>query len=287
MNARITIINKLMIMKKNRFLVVPLVVLFTLGVSSCELLEGDGELTQSEIVSGLKKALELGTDSATNFLGLADGYYKGDVLNVKIPLPAEAEAIRKILVSNATVAKYFNLDTQFENVVKSLNRAAEEAAKEASPIFKNAITSMSISDGWEILNGKNPLMTEKSGSSFDSTAATGYFKVQTLAPLTDLYSPKINHVLNQNLGLGFSANQAWKTLEDAYNGTINSSSIIQISANLAGLPSQLSTDLGVFATGKALDGLFYMVGKEEKKIRKDPFQWAIDIIQRVFGSVKV
>jgi Protein of unknown function (DUF4197) len=70
------------------------------------------------------------------------------------------------------------------------------------------------------------------------------------------------------------------------SGVITALYLAELSGHPISLPDNITTDLGVFSTQKALNGLFYMVGLEEKKIRKDPYQWAIDIIQRVFGSVK-
>jgi hypothetical protein len=263
-------------------------VLMTL--SSCDLLNTDGSLSLSEVVQGLKKALEIGTDSASVSLSKLNGYYNGDIVNIKIPLPAEAEQVRQ-LITNNDLAAYFNLDAQFENVVKSVNRAAEKAATDAAPIFGQAIKDLTISEGWDILNGIVPGDSGIKAASFDSTAATQYLKLETYSDLTNLYAPYINSALDEDLGLGFSAVDAWNTLTTKYNSTLNSTAVqavifaSQFTSHPIVLPAAIETDLGVFSTQKALNGLFYMVGNEEKKIRKDPFQWAIDIIQKVFGSV--
>ena len=88
-----------------------------------------------------------------------------------------------------------------------------------------------------------------------------------------------------------SAYDAWNSLTSMYNDFLgrNEVQLAIIAANAFGgnldLPNSIETDIGVFSTQKALDGLFFMVGNEEKKIRRDPFQWAIDIIQKVFGSL--
>ena len=273
-------------MKKIRFLL--LTVLLSLVIYSCELFDSDnGGLSTEEIINGLKTALEIGADSATNNLSALDGYYDNPL--VKIPLPEEAEYVRGLITDNG-LATYFNLDDEFEKVVRSINKAAEAAADSALPIFGDAITSMSISDGWSILNGTNPL-DQSSSAEFDSTAATGYFKSVTYNPLTNLYAPKINNALDVDLGLGFSATDAWTTLTSSYNNTLNSSAvqaallIAELSGNPIDLPDAIDDDLGEFCTHKALDGLFYMVGNEEKEIRKDPWAWTVDIIQKVFGEV--
>lgn len=271
-------------MKKLFYILLPVVSLLMI---SCEELEnlfgGEDGLSQEDVANGLKVALEVGTDSSTTFLSRTDGYYADPI--AFIPLPEEAQQVRTLLTSNSTINSLFNLDNAFENVVKSVNRAAEESAKEAAPVFKDAITGMTFSDAWEILNGRNPLDARKDGG-FDSTAATAYFKQVTKPQLVAIYAPKINNALDRNLGLGFSATDAWTFLTTNYN-TTRSKGAVDLAIDLAGLnlPEELNDDLGEFSTGKALDGLFHKVGEEEKKIRKDPWQWTIDILRKVFGSV--
>ncbi len=247
----------------------------------------DEDLTAEEVVEGLKTALEIGTDTATSVLGLTDGYYTNELF--KIPLPTEAEQVRQLL-TNSNISQYFDLDSEFENVVLAINRAAEEAAKEAGSVFKGAITDLSISDGWEILQGTVPSNLKSTATSeFDSTAATEYFKIMTYDTLTYMYGLKINNALEQPLStLGFSATDAWTTLTNAYNTAydkVNSNFFTSALISQYNLPDGINDNLGEFCTEKALDGLFLKVGDEEKKIRKDPFQWAVDIIQKVFGSV--
>lgn len=284
-------------MKRNIYIsIITFITVFT--ISSCEFLEqlaGENldELTTEQVIQGLKTALEIGTDSSATTLSARDGYYKNSLL--KIPLPDEAQQVRMQVVALVNkfpeLAEYFDLDEKFENVVESINRAAEEAAKDAKPIFVDAITGITIDQGWDILNGVNPLSQMKS-DGFDSTAATGYFKEVTFSPLQGLFAPKIDAQLNKDLGLGFSANQAWSALRNAINTALNSiegnfvlNTLYQSSGYTVNRISQES--IGDFATEKALTGLFYKVGEEEKKIRKNPYIWAEDIIQKVFGSVYV
>lgn len=270
----------------------------SLAVVSCEFLEQVEEttgLSEEDIVKGLKTALEVGTDSSSTALAVLNAYYENPLL--KIPLPEEAQnvqtQINMILDLAPSLSSYLNLDTHFENVVKSINRAAEESAKEAAPIFKSAITDLSIVQGLEILQGRVPTDSQgtKSGG-FDSTAATQYLLLQTYSPLTDLYAPKIDNALNKDLGLGFSANQAWTTLRSTYNNaiaTINGNFITRNALALTGYSlNELETEsIGVFATEKALDGLFLKVGEEEIKIRRDPWKWISttvgNILTKVFG----
>jgi hypothetical protein len=267
-------------------------------LGSCELFENidpdtDG-LSEEDIINGLKTALTIGTDSSSTALSVANGYY-GDAL-VKIPLPDDAKKIQQdidaILSLAPTLSSYLNLDNQFENVVKSVNRAAEESAKEAAPIFKTAITDLSISQGMDILSGKVPDDSKSATvEDFDSTAATQYLQNKTFAQLTGLYAPKIDLALDKDLGLGFSANQAWTTLRNSYNNAVNkihNNFVANAALSLTGYSlDPLETEsIGTFATEKALNGLFLKVGNEEKKIRKNPFQWASDIIQKVFGYIQ-
>ena len=245
-----------------------LLIFLTLSFVSCEELEkilDEINLTEDEIIEGLKTALNYGTDTAVVTTSAVDGYY-GDKL-LKILLPSEAE----VIVSNINSVPLG--PELLENVILRINRSAEDAASEAKPIFINAITSMSISEGLTILQGSNPL-DQNSSAVFDSTAATRYLMASTYSELVAAFSPKINASLNKTLVGNISTNSAWRDLTTAYN----------IYAILNG-KSQVNSDLGAHVTEKALDGLLLKVGVEEKKIRKDPFQWASDILKKVFGSV--
>ena len=157
-----------------------ILIIFAFAFTSCEgLFENDEDgLTTADVVQGLKTALEIGTDTASSVLGQKDGYLGNSLL--KILLPPEAD----IIVDNLSLLPVGS--DLVDNVIEGINRAAENAASEASPIFKGAITGMTISDAWDILNGNNPAIAVKSTESFDSIAATGYFKVKTYDALTDL-----------------------------------------------------------------------------------------------------
>ncbi len=262
----------------------------------CELLEEEGGLSTEEVVEGLKTALKVGTDSSTTALSALNGYY-GDIL-LKIPLPPEAEALRSKINSTPELKTIFNndlysLDDKFEDVVLAVNRAASDAASEAAPIFKDAITGMSVSDAWEILNGTNPASAKKSAGEFDSTAATNYFKAVTSVALTDLYAPKINNSLGKPVVGTVSATSAWESVTGTYNDAydyIDGNFITRLLISEYNLPAGINDDLGVFCTEKALNGLFYKVGEEEKEIRRDPLKWISttvgDILKKVFGSTQ-
>ncbi len=256
-------------------IVIAFIVIF--AFTGCEILEQLLQVsvapTDTEIVSGLKKALELGTDYAVKNLNKKDGFNGNK--KVKIPLPPDVQNVLNVALTNKTVQKMgFDkiLQSKIDNFVIAVNRSAESAVIEAKPIFINAITTMSISEGMNILKG-----TDISGkvSGFDSTAATHYLEFKTRPQLFKLFQPKIDNVLNKDLVLGFSANKAWDEVIKYYN---------QIIAPLLG-KEQINYTLSEFTTNKALDGMFYMIGLEEKEIRKDPFKWAVDIIKKVFGYV--
>ena len=239
---------------------------------SCEELEdifGEDStgLSEKEVVQGLKTALQVGADTSVAVTSQVDGYYKDEV--IKILLPEEAQVIKQY-------AEDLGLSAEVDKFIKSMNRAAEDAASEASPIFSDAITSLSISDGWDILNGKNPA-NASSESEFDSTAATEYLISTTHTPLFDAFQPKIETSLDKDLVGSTSTNEIWTTITTGYNTWA-----------LLNNKDQVNTNLDEYVTEEALDGLFHKVGKEEVKIRRDPLQWIDtqvgDILKKVFDS---
>jgi hypothetical protein len=132
-----------------------------------------------------------------------------------------------------------------------MNRAAEDAAKSAAPIFINAIKGITIQDGLGILKG-------------DDFAATNYLKTKTVAQLTEAFRPVIEQSLEK-----VNATKYWKTLFTTYN-TFSK--------------EKVNTDLSSYVTEKATAGIFYQVGLEEQKIRKDPFARTTDLLKKVFSS---
>ncbi len=232
-------------------------------------------LSSSDIVEGLKTALRVGTDTSVAVTSRINGYYKDDI--IKILLPPEADIIYKN--KNSVLFRATGLDRKIEDAVMALNRAAEDAAGEAGPIFRDAIMSLTITDGLSILKGKNPAAPSNS-SAFDSTAATEYLKSTTYNRLRDAFAPKINASLNKKLVGNYSPNQVWERLTSGYNGVAEKS--------LGLIEPMQNTDLGAWVTSRALDGLFYKVGREEIEIRRDPLAWAKSsvggILKKVFGS---
>jgi len=234
----------------------------TIGLSSCDVLQQilndatqQTTLSNGEIIQGLKEALTTGATASSKTLHATDGYFKDAA--VKILLPPEA----KVIVEN--VRKVPGLGDQMMNdLVLKINRSAEDAAVEAKPIFINAVKSMTIQDGMTILKGSN-------------TAATNYLKSKTYNKLKSAFAPKINNSLNKKLVGNVSTNQAWTKITTLYNKV----------APFIGKP-KVNTNLGDYVTRKALDGLFYKVAEEEKKIRANPYQYVSDIIKKVFGYAK-
>ncbi len=228
------------------------------GVSS----GGTKNFTNTEAIEALKKALNIGVDYAAKTLHQKDGYYGNEAL--KIMFPPEA----KVIVKN--INRIPQGKKLLKDVVLRVNRSAEEAAKDIVPIFAKAIKTMSIEDGVKIVYGSN-------------TAATDYLKAKTYNELTNLFQPKLQRCLEKPLVMGVSADQSWRKLVNAYN---QAGELVNAGANIMNQPEpmpHISPDMSRFATEKALDGVFYKVGEEEAKIRKQPFKYASNIVKKVFG----
>ena len=221
----------------------------------------DIPLTETEVIAGLKEALTIGTDTAVSIVSKVDGYYMDQL--IKINLPPEAD----IIVENANnpLLQAIGVDSFIEDIVLKMNRAAEDAAKEATPIFVNAITSMTIQDGFAILNGED-------------TAATHYLREKTYTELQNAFQPQIAVSLDKPIVAGVSASDTWSSFTSLYNSVANS-----IAGQLAGL-TPVDTELDAWVTKKGLDGLFVKVADEEKDIRTDVSARVTDLLQRVFGG---
>jgi hypothetical protein len=201
-----------------------------------------GKLTNDEVISGLKEALEVGTQNGTKKLSAVDGFFKDAV--IKILMPPEAQKAEKTL-------RNMGLGKQVDNAILSMNRAAEDAAKSAAPIFINAIKQMSIQDAFSILKGGD-------------FAATNYLKDKTTTSLTEAFRPVIESSLKK-----VDATKYWNTVFTTYNKFSS---------------EKVNTDLSAYVTEKALAGIFYQVGQEEQKIRKDPVARTTDILKKVFAN---
>lgn len=238
---------------------------FSLFLSSCaelmqvmESVEANRPLTESEIVNGLKEALIVGADSSSKKLGTADGYYKDQM--VKILLPPEAE----VIVHN--ISRLPGGQKLVDDVILRINRAAEDAAREAAPIFISSIKQMTIRDAVDILRGEDD-------------AATQYLRRTTYQQLYELYQPKIQTSLDKEIAGGYSTNDSWNSLTGQWNKVAGSAV-----GRLAGLET-VNTQLDDFLTRRALDGLFLKIKEEEAGIRKNPMARVSPILKRVFGSL--
>ncbi len=218
-------------------------------------------LTEAEVIAGLKSALTVGTDTAVSIVSEVNGYYMDEL--IKIYLPPEAD----IIVDNLDnpLLEAIGMQGLVEDIILKINRAAEDAAEEATPIFVDAITTMTIEDAFNILKGTD-------------TSATHYLREKTYLALKNAFQPKIAGSLDKPLVGGISASETWTTLTGLYNNVANS-----IAGQLAGL-SPVNTQLDEFVTRKALNGLFIKVGDEEKAIRTDPLARVNEILKKVFGS---
>jgi len=216
------------------------------------------QLTEADIIAGLREALSVGARNAGGRLALQDGYW-GDP-EVRIPLPEEAKAI----VEN--IGKIPGGQQLIDNVLLSINRAAEDAARDVAPIFVNSVMQMTITDGYNILHGAD-------------NAATVYLKNTTWNGLYDLYKPKISASTGKEIVAGVSAQDSWNTLTDKWNQVANS-----VAGRLAGF-KPVNTDLDDFLTRKALEGVFLKLEGEELKIRKEVSARVTPILREVFGTL--
>lgn len=205
-----------------------------------------GGLTTEEVIRGLKEALTVGASNSVSLSSKTDGFYRNP--QIFIPFPPEAIKVKNALEQ----AGFSNLIKDFE---RSLNRAAEEATKRALPIFKNAIISMTISDAMGILHGSN-------------NAATMYLKSKTEAQLHSEFLPVVKTAIQT-----VNVTRYWNPVATTYNQV----------AKLTG-GSLVNPNLEEYITQKSLDGLFFLIGREEQKIREDPAARITEILRKVFGA---
>jgi hypothetical protein len=165
--------------------------------------------------------------------------------SIKIQLPDK-------LRSAGTGLRLVGMGPQLDQLEVGMNRAAEQAAPKAKQIFLNALTSMTITDARNILKGSD-------------TAATEFFRSKSSAELTTAFTP-IVHTAMQNVGVVRQYNQ------------------IMQNSMAAPLLQNKNFDLDNYVVGKTLDGLFFMLGEEEKKIRRDPAAQTTDLLREVFGT---
>lgn len=204
---------------------------------------GKGSLTNTDIGAGLKAALKEGVTKQVTKLTAEDGFYKNEA--VKILLPEELQKVDKKL-------RQLGMSKVADEGIKVLNRAAEDAVKEATPIFVNAITSMTIKDAKSILMGAD-------------NSATTYLQTSTSKPLYAKFSPVVQTSLS-NVG----ADAIWEGIITKYN-------------NLP-LVTKVNPNLTDYVTNKAMEGVFKMISVEEKNIRTDLSSRTTDLLKKVFAA---
>lgn len=215
-------------------------------------------VSNAENISGLKSSLNIGIDQAVGNLGVENGFFKDAAL--KLLLPKEAQPI----IDNIKFVP--GGQELVDKAVLSLNRSAEDAVKEATPIFKTAIANMSITDAVGILFGSD-------------NAATEYLRQNTYSQLKTAFAPKVKASLDKPLVANVSTTKTWNTLSSGYNSIAGSAV-----GSFAGLKT-VNVNLEDYVTEKALDALFVKVAAEEKAIRTNPVARVNDLLKRVFGQL--
>lgn len=206
-------------------------------------LGGDQPLTTEQVAEGLKEALIKGISTGSDLVSQVDGYFKNP--EIKIPFPPEVKQVEDRL-------RQMGLGGEVDKFVMTLNRGAEEAAKEAKPIFITAIRSMTIQDAWSILKGEDD-------------AATQYLKRTTSSQLKEKFKPVIQNALSK-----VNATKYYGDLVNTYNKIP--------------LVQKVNPDLDDYATDRAIEGLFLMISKEEKNIRDNPAARTTELLRKVFSQ---
>lgn len=207
---------------------------------------GSGGFTQSEAAQAIKEALTNGITKGVEKVSVANGYLGNPT--IKIPFPPQAQRVEDAL-------RTAGMGNMVDNVVNSMNHAAENAAKAATPIFVNSIKQMTVNDAIGIVNNQQ------------KDAATRFLERTTTDQLVAAFKPSIKDALDK-----VNATKYWAEAMGAYNR----------------IPfvSKVETDLPEYVTRKAISGLFYMISLEEANIRKDPLARTSDLLKKVFGGVK-
>ena len=202
-----------------------------------------GGFTESEAASGIKEALNKGISKGVEMVSKENGYF-GDA-EIKIPFPEEAKVMEDKL-------RAVGMGKKVDEVVLSINRAAEDAAIKAKDIFVQAIKEMTVTDAITIVKGNDD-------------AATQYLKSHTKAELTRQFKPIIEESLNK-----VNATKYWEDVVTSYNKIP--------------MVKKMNPDLTEYVTEKAIEGLFVKIAKEEKEIRKNSSARTSEILKKVFGN---
>jgi len=225
----------------------------TLGTNSVLSSAAAGNLSQDQIVAGLKEALGKGVERAVSSLGQTNGFMTN--MNVHISMPGKLAKVETVL---RTAGQGHLVD----DFVGSMNHAAEQAVPVAASVFADSIKQMSIADAQSILSGTND-------------AATQYFRRTTQTNLQGKFYPIVQKATDQ---VGVTAQ---------YKAMMGKFTALDTVGSLLGGKSKLNLstgDIDSYVTDKAMDGLFKMVAEEEKNIRANPIARTTDLLQQVFGS---
>jgi hypothetical protein len=214
-------------------------------VISAHAAAGLDRISNAEAVRGLKQALNDGSAAAIARLGVENGYFANP--NVKIPLPPSLQRVERGL-------RAFGMRRQTDELVLTMNRAAEAAVPEAKQLLVDAVKTMSVQDAKGILGGGD-------------TAATEYFRRSTRSQLVQRFLPIVKQATDR-VGLA-----------QQYNALAGQGVAL-------GLVKEDQASIESYVTQKALDGLYFMIGEQEKAFRQDPVGATSDIVRKVFGALR-
>jgi hypothetical protein len=214
------------------------------GLAATPVARGAG-ITESDAALGVRAALQRGAESAVGLLGRTGGFL--DNPKVRIPLPGFLNDAAKLL-------KMTGQQKRVDELVTAMNRAAEAAVPQAKTLLVNAVKSMSVEDGKQILTGGDNSVTQ-------------FFAGKTREPLSVTFLPIVTRATEK------------VSLASKYNAVAGKASSV-------GLLSKQDSNIQQYVTGKTLDGLYLMIGEEERKIRQDPVGTGSAILKKVFGSLK-
>lgn len=198
--------------------------------------------TKNDIQSGLKQALQKGLQDGVNQISVKDGFLKNPA--IMIIFPPEAKKME-------TTLRELGLGHLCDDVIQTMNHAAEDACKKAIPIFLSALNQMSFKDGLGILKGRD-------------NAATEYFQNITSESLKRAFRPQVDSALSR-----VNANFYWNKATTTYNKVP--------------FVNKVNTDLGDYVTNQAIIGLFFTIAQEELKIRRDINARTTPLMKKVFG----
>ncbi|MCR4300875.1 MAG: DUF4197 domain-containing protein [Sulfuricaulis sp.] len=222
--------------------IIPGIIFFLISSATFALSLGD--ISNTDAVGGLKEALSQGATKAVATLGKQDGFLGNP--KVKIPLPESLQKVESIM-------RRFGKGQQADELVTSMNRAAESAVQEAKPLLLGAVKQMSVEDAKKILNGGDD-------------AATRYFREKTETPLTDKFLPIMRQAT------------AKAQLAEKYNQFAGA-------GKRYNLIKEEDTKLENYVARQALDGMYLMIAEEERAIRQDPVGAAGNLAKKVFGAL--